>query len=218
MQVAQLRRHLWRWTAPHPDWRPEHAEGDGWEREVAGTALVLEDAFVLVDPQAPPEGDERERFWRAVDNDVEHHGPPQIVLTVPWHLRSTNELASRYDGTTVWVYADAPPEAGVEPTHTFGLDDELPGGLRAFAGGWENEVELWSAAHGALITGDVILGAPGGGLRLLPDSWLPDGLTRVEVVSVLAPLRELAIELVLPAHGDAVLEGGAAALRQALDA
>jgi hypothetical protein len=177
---------------------------------------VREDVFVLIDPQAPSTGDDRERFWRAVDGDVEHHGPPQIVLTVPWHARSTAEIASRYDGSGVWVYERAAHAAeGFEPTHTFGLDDELPGGMRAFAAGWENEVELWLPEHRALVTGDVILGAPGGALRLLPDSWLPEGLTKAELRDALAPLRELPVELVLPAHGEPVLSTGAEALRRA---
>jgi glyoxylase-like metal-dependent hydrolase (beta-lactamase superfamily II) len=218
IEVTQLRPHLWRWTAPHPDWRPESAENDGWEQEVAGTAIVRGDEFVLIDPQAPTEGEERDSFWRAVDADVEHHGPPHIVLTVPWHVRSSAEIAKRYERTTLWVYEDAPKEEGVEPTNTFGLVDELPAGMRAFQSGWFNEVELWIPEHGALVTGDVILGASGGGLRLLPDSWLPEGGSRADVVEALAPLRDLPVELVLPAHGQPVLSDGAKALQRALDA
>jgi glyoxylase-like metal-dependent hydrolase (beta-lactamase superfamily II) len=183
---------------------------------VSSTAIVRDGEFVLIDPQAPSDAEERERFWRAVDGDVEHHGPPNIVLTVPWHVRSSVEVAARYEGTRLWVYEDAPDEEGVDPTDTFGLRDELPGGMRAFAAGWENEVELWLPEHRALVTGDVILGATGGGLRLLPDSWLPQGGSRVDVVAALEPLRELPVELVLPAHGEAVLSDGAAALERAL--
>ena len=218
MEIAQVRPHLWRWTAPHPDWRPEHAQDGGWEREVAGTAIVRGDELILIDPQAPSEGEDRDEFWRAVDRDVEHHGPPRIVLTVPWHSRSSTEIAERYDGTWLWVYEGAPEEEGVDPTDTFALGDELPGGMQAFEAGWQNEVELWLPEHRALATGDVILGAPDGGLRLLPDSWLPEGATRGDVRAALAPLTELPIELVLPAHGESVLAGGAEALRRALAA
>jgi hypothetical protein len=220
IEVHQLRPHLWRWTAPHPDWRPEHAEGgEGWEQEVGSTALVRGDVFVLIDPQAPADGDDRARFWRAVDADVEHHGPPQIVLTVPWHARSSVEIASRYDGAGVWVYARAAHATeGFQPMHAFELDDALPGGMRAFDAGWEGEVELWLPDHRALVTGDVVLGAPDGGLRLLPDSWLPEGVTKPDVRAALAPLRELPVELALPAHGEAVLVDGAEALRRAMAA
>ncbi|MGZ8694818.1 MAG: hypothetical protein ACXWYS_05205 [Gaiellaceae bacterium] len=216
MRVEQLRLHLWRWTAPHPDWRPEHAEdGQGWEREVGSAAIVREDEFVLIDPLAPTDEADREEFWQAVDRDVEHHGVPHVVLTIAWHFRSTAEVAARYPGTRVWLRdnADAGP---ISPTDRFAVGDELPGGLRAFDGHWMSEAILWSPVHRALLSGDVILGAPGGGVRLLPDSWLPEGLTRDELREALAPLLELPVELVLPAHGDPVLADGAAALERAL--
>src|SRR3954451_10777524 len=105
MRVEQLRPHLWRWTAPHPEWRPEHARGgEGWEREVGCAAIVRDDELVLVDPLAPDDEAEREQFWRAVDRDVEHHGAPHVVLTNAWHRRSTDEVRARYDGTRVWAY------------------------------------------------------------------------------------------------------------------
>jgi glyoxylase-like metal-dependent hydrolase (beta-lactamase superfamily II) len=88
--------------------------------------------------------------------------------------------------------------------------------MRAFDAGWEGEVELWLPDHRALVTGDVVLGAPDGGLRLLPDSWLPEGVTKPDVRAALAPLGELPVELVLPAHGEAVLVDGAEALRRAM--
>jgi hypothetical protein len=179
---------------------------------------VRGDVFVLIDPQAPPEGPDHERFWEAVDRDVEHHGAPAIVLTVPWHARSTPAIVERYEGATVWVHERVAHEAdGFEPTHPFALDGELPAGLRAFDSGWAGEVELWLPDHGALVTGDVILGGPDG-LRLLPDSWLVEGLSKADVRAALAPLLELPVELVLPAHGEPVLEDGAAALRLALAA
>jgi hypothetical protein len=215
MRVEQLRPHLWRWTAPHPDWRPEHAEdGQGWEREVASAAIVRDDEFVLVDPLAPTDERDADTFWRAVDRDVEHHGAPHVVLTVAWHRRSTDEVVGRYEGTRVWVYCGE--SEGGAFTDAYDTNTVLPGGLRAFDARWAPEAVLWSAEHGALLTGDVILGAGPAGLRLLPDSWVPDGMTRADVAEALAPLRELAVELVLPAHGDPVLADGAAALERAL--
>jgi glyoxylase-like metal-dependent hydrolase (beta-lactamase superfamily II) len=200
MRLEQLRPHLWRWTAPHPDWKPEHAEGgQGWEQEVACAAIVRDREFVLVDPLVP--ADDEDRFWRAVDRDVEHHGAPHVVLTVAWHGRSTPEIAARYPGTSVWAHGDP-----------------LPGGLVAFDARWAPEVVLWSAEHRALITGDVILGGASGGLRLLPDSWLPDNVTRTDVAEALTPLLELPVELVLPAHGEAVTDDARGALARALSA
>jgi hypothetical protein len=214
MRVEQLRPHLWRWTAAHPDWRPEYAEdGQGWERDVASAAIVRADEFVLVDPQAPADERDCETFWSAVDRDVEHHGAPHVVLTVAWHRRSTDEVASRYEGTRVWAYRGE--TEGGPATDAYDLGTELPGGLRAFDAHWAPEAALWSAEHRALLTGDVLLGAPDG-LRLLPDSWVPKGMTRADIAAALAPLLDLPLELVLPAHGDPVLADGDAALERAL--
>ncbi len=217
MRVIELRPHLWRWSAPHPEWRPANArDGQGWEREVASAAIVRDDEFVLVDPLAPTDEADREEFWRAVDRDVEHHGAPHVVLTVPAHRRSTDEVWARYDGTRVWAYRGE--TEGGTATDRYDVDTELPGGLRAFDARWEPEAVLWSADHSALLTGDVIQGDGAAGLRLLHDSWLAEGMTRADVAGALAPLLDLPVELVLPAHGEAVLADGAAALRRALEA
>jgi hypothetical protein len=216
MRVEQLRPHLWRWTAPHPDWRPEHAaDGQGWEREVACAALVFAEELVLIDPLVPTDEADREEFWRAMDRDVEHHGPPHIVLTVPWHRRSADEVWARYDAARVWAYLGE--TEGGTATDRYDLDTELPGGLRAFDAAWAPEAVLWSEQHRALFTGDVILGGPEG-IRLLPDAWVPEGKTRAGIAEELAPLLELPVELVLPAHGEPVLADGAAALERALRA
>src|SRR3712207_7332660 len=58
--------------------------------------LSLHDAlpiFVLVDPLVP--ADEAERFWRALDRDVEQHGAPNVLITVSWHTRSAREIHER---------------------------------------------------------------------------------------------------------------------------
>jgi hypothetical protein len=76
---------------------------------------------------------------------------------------------------------------------------------------------FWLPEVRALIPGDRILGAPGGRLRLCPESWLfwvkvnRDGLR-----SLLEPLLELPIERVLVSHGEPVLSDGASALRRCL--
>jgi hypothetical protein len=208
MQLEQLRPHLWRWTAPHPEWSPRA----DWDEEVACAAIVRDEEFVLIDPLAPP-GEDAERFWRAVDRDVEHHGPPHVVLTVAYHVRSTADVVRRYAGTRVWAYE--PGAGGVElATDRFTAGDALPGGLVPFGAGGEPEAVLWSPEHRALISGDIILGGP----RLLPASWLAPGVTLDDVRAALAPLTELPVELILPGHGAPVTEDAAAALARALSA
>lgn len=76
---------------------------------------------------------------------------------------------------------------------------------------------FWLAEQRALIPGDRILGAAGGGLRLCPESWLywvP--VNRDQLRALLIPLLELPIERVLVSHGEPVLSGGAEALRRCL--
>ena len=73
----------------------------------------------------------------------------------------------------------------------------------------------------ALVAGDRLVGTPGGGLRVCPQSWLgylPGGLTVAELRDRLRPLLDLPVELVLVSHGDPVLAGGHAALAAALEA
>ena len=85
MDVQPLRPGLWRWTAPHPDWLPEKDKPGGWAEYVGCVyfepAENKRDAVVLIDPLAPPAGTpDAERFWRALDRDVERAGVPVAIL------------------------------------------------------------------------------------------------------------------------------------------
>jgi hypothetical protein len=67
------------------------------------------------------------------------------------------------------------------------------------------------------VPGDVILGADDGGLRLCPESWLPQGHDHARLRASLEPLRALPVERVLVSHGTPVLEGGKVALERLFD-
>ena len=143
MNVSELAPGFWRWTAPHPDWK----EGADWEQDVGCVYYEAADATVLIDPLVPPE---RERFFEALDRDVERRGLPVVILlTCPWHERSAAELTERYGA------GDAPP-AGVEP---FLVLPEI------------EETLWWLPEPRTLVAGDVLLGAPDG-VSVCPDSWL----------------------------------------------
>jgi glyoxylase-like metal-dependent hydrolase (beta-lactamase superfamily II) len=186
---------LWHWTGLYPDWKPEDGGPDGWPQEVGCVYYEAPDAVVLIDPLVPPE--DADRFWAALDGDVERVGRPVVVLlTVDWHSRSAAEILERYGGTR-----DRP--AAVEEISVIGT-------------GGETERLFWLAEHGALVTGDVILGADDGGVRICPDSWLPEELRGEAIRRELMPLLELPVERVLPAHGEPVLEGAREALARAL--
>lgn len=78
---------------------------------------------------------------------------------------------------------------------------------------------MWLPQVRALVAGDRIIGDGRGGLRLCPESWLrylTSGMTVAGLREALRPLLDLPIELVLPSHGDLVLEDGRRALAKAL--
>src|SRR5262245_40004951 len=105
MEIEQIRPHLWHWATPHPEWTPGNRgkSGLGWDELVSSYALVADDTFVLIDPQVPTDESDAAELWKALDADVEHHGPPAILITIRWHVRSAPEIAGRYEGTTIWA-------------------------------------------------------------------------------------------------------------------
>jgi glyoxylase-like metal-dependent hydrolase (beta-lactamase superfamily II) len=200
MDVRELRPGLWRWTAAHPEW--EHAEH--WGPEVGSVYAELPDALVMVDPLVPQ--DEEDRFWEALDRDVERVGKPvHVLLTVHWHERSVAAVLDRYKAT-LW----RPEERG-----------ELPAGVHAEVVKGSDWVEalFFLEPHRALIAGDLLIGKAGEGIEL-PVGWFPKGEQDWAQQELKPELRkrlaELPIELVVVSHGEPVLEDGAAALERAL--
>ena len=200
--LGQIRPGLWRWTAPHPAWSPDApAESPAdWPRDVGCVLCHVPDATVLIDPLLPPD---REDFLRKVDARVRRRQLPVFVLTtIGFHRRSRDELAERYSAATSRARRALP--AGVEPLPIRGAGETM----------------FWLAEHHALVPGDRLMGAPGGGLRLCPESWLrylPSGIGIPELRRALRPLLELPIERVLVSHGEPVLRGGREALAAALE-
>jgi glyoxylase-like metal-dependent hydrolase (beta-lactamase superfamily II) len=196
MDVTRIGGGLWRWTAPHPDWEP----GGGWDRDVGCVYYEGPDAVVLVDPLVP--AGEEERFWEALDRDVERAKRPVVALrTVHWHQRSIDDVLARYPGAQL---------------RTAESNDPLPAGIEAYPVGRADETLFWIVQHRALVSGDVLLGSGAGGVRLCPDSWLPKDFRGEEFRASLRFLLELPVEMVLVSHGEPVLENGREALTAAL--
>jgi glyoxylase-like metal-dependent hydrolase (beta-lactamase superfamily II) len=199
MEVQELRPGLWRWVAAHPEW--DHAEH--WGPEVGSVYAELPDAVVVVDPLVPPGEDER--FWSALDRDVERLGlPVRVLLTVHWHERSVAAVLDRYDAA-LW----RPEEKG-----------DLPAGVQAeiVKGSDWVEAMYFLEPHRALVTGDLLIGKNGG--IELPIDWFPKAERDWAERELKPELRErlgaLPIELVVVSHGEPVLQDGAAALDAAL--
>ena len=188
MNVSELAPGLWRWTAPHPDWK----EGDDWEQDVGCVYYEAADATVLIDPLVPPE---RERFFEALDRDVERRGlPVAILLTCPWHERSTGELTERYG-------AGSAPPAGVEPVLALPEIEETLWWLPEHAHARPRRCPARRAGRRQRLPGLVARRrVTGGDPRRAP------------------PLLDLPVERVLVSHGEPVLEDGRAALERALSA
>ena len=208
MEVSRIAPGLWRWTGHHRD----------WGADVGCVYCETEDGTVLVDPLVPD--DDEERFWAALDRDIERiGGEVHVLLTVFWHVRSTAAVVERY-GARTWapVRSRAPVERrSVTVTDPFRAGDRLPGGIAAFPTARRNEVVFWIPEHRALVPGDVLLGDDAGGVRLCPQSWLPSGSTIQDLSDSLRPLLELPVERILVSHGEPVLERGLDLLATAID-
>jgi glyoxylase-like metal-dependent hydrolase (beta-lactamase superfamily II) len=199
MDVQELRPGLWRWTASHPEW--DHAEH--WGPEVGSVYAELPGGVVVVDPIVP--ADEEDRFWAALDRDVERADRPlHVLLTVHWHERSVAQVLDRYDATLWRPEVEAPLPAGVRAETVKGSD-------------WVEALFLLEP-HRALVAGDLLVGANGG--VEVPVDWFPTDEREWARTELRAELRRrlepLPVELVLVSHGEPVLENGAKALAAAL--
>ena len=192
-----MRSRLWRWTAPHPGWRPgaEPESPADWLPDVGAVAYAAPGALVLVDPLVPDES------WGALDTLVERHGPRVLVVTtIRWHRRSRDAVAARYGASTSRARASLPQ--GVETVPIRGAGETM----------------VWIPEHRALVPGDRLVGGAGE-LRLCPESWLsylPGKPSLRDLVEALRPLLELPVEMVLTSHGEPVLAGGREAIERAL--
>lgn len=222
MQVDRIAEGLWRWTAPHPDWHddPDSPYG-GWARDVACVYHEAADGIVLIDPLVP-DGDEGERFWRHLDQDVERVGlPPTVVISVAWHGRSADAVRARYPGTRV---------VGVSHDASCRLDalledgEVLSGGCRVTVTDASDDGRMaiiQCSCHGLLWLGDLVIADGQGGLRRPPAAWFDEPGDRFWLehgLPLLMPhLLELPIEHLVSAHGPVISTDARAALQQALE-
>jgi hypothetical protein len=113
----------------------------------------------------------------------------EIVLTAEWHKRSSPEL-----GLPIHDARDPLPDGVEERPAFFGPDERF----------------LWLPGHKALVCGDSL---PDAGA--VPDAWLGE-TPRDDYNAKLRPLLDLPVELLLPTHGEPVVEDARARLARAL--
>jgi glyoxylase-like metal-dependent hydrolase (beta-lactamase superfamily II) len=207
---------LWRWTARHPEWHPGE-----FGSEVVSFALRAGGETVLIDPLLPPEpGPVLDLIERELGERL------AILITIPYHVRSSEELRRRFGGqveTTIWGHPACrkrlDEDAGFR---AFEPGEELPGGASAYRIGKPRlfETPLLLPSHRALAFGDAVAEVDGA-LRVWSNRSVDRDVTRFyreRFNPTLEPLLELDFDRVLVTHGEPVLEGGRDELRAALRA
>ncbi len=211
---AEILPGVHRWTARHPDWHPDK---DDFGKEVGSYAVVADDHLLLIDPLVLDDA-----AVAALDPLAAAATKTSILVSIGYHVRSSDRLAQRY-GATV----HGPPQAGkrVKKAPFAVLEPGTPGpaGVVAHAIGRprRGETPLWLPSHRALVFGDALVTTPEGELRMWsfdPDEPSRRAFYRERFAPTLQPLADLEPEHVLVTHGEPVLGDGAAALRAALAA
>ena len=180
---------------------------------------------LLIDPLLPPEGEpDRAPVLKAIEGMLGDR--LAILISVPYHVRSAEELWRRYG-------KDAETTIHGHPACAKRLEDRaafreiepgtpLPGGVTAHQIGKprRHEMPLHLPSHGALVFGDAVAEADG---RLVV--WTSEKVDakverfyRERFNPTLEPLLELDFDGVLVTHGQPLLEGGKRALKDALAA
>src|SRR4051812_42040295 len=214
--MEELRDGLWRWTARHPEWHPGE-----FGAEVACFAAQAGDTTLLIDPLLPPDP---HPVLEAVDAMLGDR--LAILITIPYHVRSSEELWRQYRkqaDTTIHGHPACAKrldeESAFRPIDTA---EELPGGVTAHPIGKprRHETPLCLPSHRALVFGDAVAEWRG---KLVV--WAADKVDskverfyRERFNPTLEPLLDLDFDNALVTHGEPILGGGGEALRDALKA
>jgi hypothetical protein len=186
--VVDVARGLWIWRLDHPDWAP-HVD---WKPPVTSTCVESGGEVVVLDPLAPPDGDEA---WERLDAT-----PPTVVAILkPDHVRDVDAFVERYGCRAFgpfWFWRDDIPETeleGIQP------GDVLPGGLVALHDGrGRNETPLWLPEQRAIVFADALTERDGR-LVVWDTPWHEE-----RVLPALRALLELPFEHVIVSHGEPV--------------
>jgi hypothetical protein len=214
--MKKLTEGLWRWTARHPEWHP----GEFGAEVASYAAQAGDDTTLLIDPQLPPDPSS---VLAVIDEIATKR--LAILITVPYHVRSAEDLWNRYkQSAETTIHGHPACKKRLKQAEAFREIDPgvpLPGGVSAHAIGKprRHETPLHLPSHGALVFGDAVAEADG---RLVV--WASEKVDakverfyRERFNPTLEPLLELDFDTVLATHGQPLMSGGKRALRQALD-
>jgi hypothetical protein len=213
--MDKLTEGLWRWTARHPEWHPGE-----FGAEVASYAARAGDTTLVIDPLLPQDPSS---VLAVIDETLGKR--LAVLITVPYHVRSAEELWKRYkqDAETS---IHGHPACAKRLTNRSGFQEidpavPLPGGVTAHTIGKprRHETPLHLPSHSALVFGDAV--AESGGRLVVWASERVDAKVerfyRERFNPTLEPLLELDFDTVLATHGQPLMSGGKRALRKALD-
>ena len=217
--MQKLTEGLWRWTARHPEWHPGE-----FGAEVASFAAQAGETTLLVDPLLPEDDGEAQGVLETIDATLGDR--LAILISVPYHVRSSEELWRRYREraeTTIHGHRACAKRLGDESAfREIEAGEPLPGDATAHTIGKprRHEMPLHLPSHDALVFGDAV--AETGGRLVV---WATDRVDakaerfyRERFNPTLEPLLELPFDTVLTTHGQPILKQGRQALRRALSA
>jgi hypothetical protein len=218
--MRKLTEGLWRWTARHPEWHPGE-----FGAEVACFAADAGDrTLFLIDPLLPKPEDRAGEVLAAIDDLVADR--VAILISVPYHVRSSEELWRRYrKDAEVTIHGHrACAKRLTDPTAFREIEPgtPLPRGVTAHTIGKprRHEMPLHVPSHDALVFGDSVVEYEGA-LKVWTSEKVDakvERFYRERFNPTLEPLLELNAENVLVTHGQPILGGGRDALEKALRA
>jgi glyoxylase-like metal-dependent hydrolase (beta-lactamase superfamily II) len=174
------------------------------------SSYYLTDEHVLIDPMVPAEGLE----W------FEENGPPtDALLTNRHHDRDAWRFAERFGTRVHCVRVGLHELEGRGDVVAFDFGDELPGGAVVYEVDaiCPDDCALHLPAHRALAVADGVMSYDG--LRFVPEQYMDDAeQTKDDLRAAYRALLDLDFDTLLVAHGDPVVGGAKAALRDFAEA
>src|SRR5687768_14242061 len=153
--MQKLSDGLWRWTARHPEWHPGE-----FGAEVACFAAQAGDTTLVIDPLLPEDEAQAEEVLAVIDQTLTDR--LAILITIPSHVRSSEELWRRYRDRAETTIRGHRAVAKRLKDHSAFREIEagtsLPGGVTAHKIGKPRryEMPLHMPSHDALVFGDAV--------------------------------------------------------------
>lgn len=211
--LHRLDEYLWHWERRHPEWHPGEFGSvvSSYLLRVGGVTLLVDP---LVDGNDDPLLAELDRL--AI-------GVVRILISIPYHARSAELLWGRYRKRDARILGHPlvakrlVDTAGFQPL-AGGEDIEGVARVHRIGRPVRAEMPIEIPSRRALVFGDVIVESQGE-LHLWEDPVESDSRRRwyeERFLPTLGALARLDVERVLVTHGRPVLNGGGAALQDAL--